>query len=59
MSLTYRVWVKATDRSPWRDTGIVESNKSVAERVWASIVRDLRYHAFKLEYQSYGVAIER
>ena len=46
---TYRVYVKETPGSSWRFTGVIESSKDVADRVWADIVRRLRYHAYKLE----------
>lgn len=59
MKLNYRVLVKAAPHSPWRFTGVVESNKEVADRVWSDIVRRLNYHAYKLEWTTGFIPIER
>lgn len=59
MLRNYRVYVKATIKSPWRDTGIVESDKATARTVWDEIIRKSRHHAFKLEPIVYGTPIDR
>jgi hypothetical protein len=59
MKINYRVYAKAAAHSPWHDTGIIESDREVANKVWTDIIKSLRYHAFKLEWCTYGVAIER
>lgn len=59
MRINYRVYMKPTAHTPWHDTGIIESNKEAAEKVWAGIVKSLRYYAFKLEAITYGIAIQR
>lgn len=59
MSVNYRVYVKASATSQWRFSGVVESNKAVADRVWSGIIKRLRYHAYKLEPCTYGVCIDR
>lgn len=57
--MNWRVYVKAAPSSPWRFTGVIESNRDTANQVWSDITRRLRYHAFKLEYCTYGVTIKR
>jgi hypothetical protein len=54
MHVNYRVYVKATPASPWRFTGVIESSKDVADKVWSDIVKKLRYHSYKLEWCTYG-----
>lgn len=45
----WRVYTKVARTSPWKDTGIVESNKLVALAVWPSILARLGHYEFKLE----------
>lgn len=59
MSYNYRVYTKPTKIAPWKDTGIIESNREVADKVWADIIKNLSYHSFRLFPITYGVAIER
>lgn len=59
MRVNYRVYTKAAPHSPWRFTGVIESNKATADAVWPAIIKRLRYHAYKLEVCTYGVCIER
>jgi hypothetical protein len=59
MHLNYRVYVKPTSSASWRDTGIIESNKELAQEVWVGIVKRLRYHSFKLETIGDGTPIDR
>lgn len=59
MHVNYRVYVKATPASPWRFTGVIESSKDVADKVWSDIIKKLRYHAYKLEWCTYGVSYLR
>ena len=42
-----------------KDTLIIESNKDLAQTVWADIIKRLRYHSYKLELITYGVAVQR
>ena len=55
----WRVYIKTDASSPWRDTGIIESNREAASSAWAAICRKLRRHSFKLEPITYGVAYAR
>lgn len=55
----WRVETKVTPRSPWVFTGIIESNKEVADEVWPDIIKRLQHHAYRLFECSYGVPIER
>jgi hypothetical protein len=57
MHINYQVWTKAAPHPPWRFTGIVESTKN--DKLWADIIRRLRYHAYELRWCTYGVAIDR
>lgn len=59
MTLNYRVEVKAAPHSPWTFTGVIESDRELAMKVWTDIVRRLQYHSFRLYACTYGVAIER
>jgi hypothetical protein len=59
MRINYRVHTRATATSPWRDTGIIESDRNTANAVWTDIIRRLQYHSFKLHAITYGIAIER
>ena len=59
MVRNYRVYVKTHESSPWRDTGIIESNRDLANAVWFDICRKFGRHSFKLEPISYGVAYAR
>jgi spore coat protein U-like protein len=59
VKINYRVYTRATATSPWRDTGIIESDRDTAHAVWAGIIRRLRYHSYKLFAITYGVPIER
>jgi hypothetical protein len=57
--IVYMVYVKAAAHSPWRYTGVVESNKETAEKIWPDIIKRLRYHAYRLEYCTNRICIER
>lgn len=57
--INYMVYTKAAAHSPWRFTGVVESNKETADKVWPNIIKRLRYHAYKLEYCTGRICIER
>ena len=57
--MNYRVYIKASAQSPWKFSGTVESNKQVANKIWPDIIKRLRYHAYKLEYCTGWIAIER
>lgn len=57
--LVYAVWLKASPKSGWHFSGVVESDKEVANRVWTEIVRDLGYYDYELRYATYGVCIDR
>lgn len=57
--INYMVYTKAAAHSPWRFTGVVESNKETADKVWPNIIKQLRYHAYKLEYCTSRTCIER
>jgi hypothetical protein len=46
----WRVYTKVAAHSPWKDTGVVESNREAALKVWTTVVHNLKHHAFKLEY---------
>jgi len=59
MTINYRVEVKAAAHSPWTFTGIIESDRELALKVWSSIITRLGYHDFKLYPCTYGVAIDR
>lgn len=59
MTRNYRVYTKAHESSPWKDTGIIESNRDLANAVWSDICRKLGRHSFKLEPISYGVEYAR
>mgnify|MGYP003388688252 CR=1 FL=1 len=57
--INYCVFVKASATSPWKYTGIIESSKATADSVWPDTITRLRYHSYKLEWSTYGIAIER
>ena len=59
MDLNWRVYTKTTSYSPWVQTGIIESNKELAEKIWLDIIKRLQYHSFKLEPITYGIPIDR
>lgn len=59
MTLRYHVWTKAAPHSPWRFTGIVESDRDLAHRLWTDIIRRLGYHAYELRWATFGTAIDR
>lgn len=44
----YRVEIKMTPSSPWRDNGIIVTNLDSELVIWAEIVRELKRHAFRL-----------
>lgn len=56
---TYRVYLKRAPGVPFKDAGIIESNRPAAEAFWADLVKRFRYAAFRLEPITYGVAVER
>lgn len=45
---TYHVFVQTAPGSPWRDTGVIESNLATANKAWSSIIQRLERHAYKL-----------
>jgi hypothetical protein len=57
--MNYLVYTKAAPHSPWRFTGIVESNREIADRVWTDITRKLKYHNYKLEWTTGYTPIDR
>ena len=59
MDLNWRVYTKATSNSPWVQTGVIKSNKELAEKLWAEIIQKIQYHSFKLEWITYGIPIDR
>jgi|GEM_PF-3876895 len=59
MTYNYRVELKASPSSPWHFSGVIESNRELAHKVWAEIVKNLRYHDYRLVPIAYGVPIER
>jgi hypothetical protein len=48
VSVCYLVFVKPSADARWRDTGVIETNRDTADRVWPGIVRRLRYVNYKL-----------
>ena len=44
----WRVYTRATPTSPWRDVGVIESDRITADKIWPKIVRDLRLDGYKL-----------
>ncbi len=59
MDINYRVETRVAAHSPWRFTGIIESDKALAVKVWTEITRKLRHHAFRLIPITYGIPINR
>lgn len=59
MNLHWRVYIKASVHSPWRFTGIIESDKAKAVYYWAKRIKDLKYFAYKLEWTTSGIPIHR
>jgi hypothetical protein len=59
MQIKWRVYWKASENSPWRFTGVIESDKQKANEFWASHIAKIKYHSFKIEPCAYGVAINR
>jgi hypothetical protein len=57
MGINWKVYTKASESSPWKFTGIIESNKSAAEKRWPNIIKNLGYHSFKLEWTQGGIPI--
>jgi hypothetical protein len=56
--MKWRVYWKAAENSPWRFTGIIESDKERAIAFWSQHIAKIKYHAFKLEHCACGVARE-
>ena len=59
MIINYRVESKASANSPWRFTGIIESNKEIAAPIWDGIIAKLRYHSYRFVAITYGIPIDR
>lgn len=57
--LHYRVYWKASAASPWVFTGVIEGDREKANKWWSAHIACINYHAFKLEYCTYGAAINR
>jgi len=57
--IKWRVYYKVAPDSSWKFTGVIERDRETAHKVWSSFVERNHWHAYKLEYCTYGVTIER
>ena len=57
--INYRVYTKTSKSSPWKDTGIIESNREAAKKYWKELIDKLGHYDFKFEYCMGGICAER
>lgn len=58
--LNWAVYTKVAEHSPWKFTGVIESDRANAHKRWSDIIRKLRHHSYRLEPVAAGrIPLER